>query len=82
MRVADLDVETRRLVFRARLMARFPSNRRLRDLRLAVEAWSDTHAAERARNLLRALFDEGILGDAQRGGGGKEGGGADGEPAA
>lgn len=61
MRLADLDVETRRIVFLAHVMTRSPSNKVLRKLRSAVQDFDIKHEAERAKNLLHALFEEQVL---------------------
>lgn len=61
MKIKDLDTVTRRVVFAAKLMARYPSNKRLRHLQRAVETWDSTHEEERTNNMLRALFDEKIV---------------------
>lgn len=67
MRIADFDDSTRRLVFAAHVMTKFPSSKRLRYLKRAVDQFDAAHEAERTGNLMRALFGpEGICTEAPR----------------
>ncbi len=61
MNIADLDLPTKRLILHARLLVRFPSNKRLRGLREAVAEYDKAHESEYARNLIRALWGPGGL---------------------
>ncbi len=58
MKIADLDDSTRRLVFAAHVMARFPSNQRLRMPRRPVDQYDKVHESERNMSLLRAISGE------------------------
>ena len=58
MKIADLDFVTRKVIFRAHLMVKSPSNQRLRQLRQALDEFDRTHAEERYENLLRNIFGE------------------------
>jgi len=58
VRLADLDDETRKIVFLAHAMVTNPSSRVLRRLKFAIRDFDLKHEAERTQNLLRALFEE------------------------
>lgn len=56
MRIADLDDSTRKLIFSAKAMARFPSNKRMRHLKRSADQYDAAHADEQLMNLMSALF--------------------------
>jgi hypothetical protein len=57
MKLKDMvmDMATRRVLLRARLLASNPSASRLKGLQLAVHEFEELHADEMAMNLLAAL---------------------------
>jgi hypothetical protein len=67
MKIADLDMETRRLIVTAHIAVKRPNDSTLAMLRSAVEAFDAKHDDERTDNVLRAIFGEiptgGGLGD-------------------
>jgi len=57
-KIADLDPETRKVIFLAHLVASpNPSPHAMAKLRAALKEWNECHEAEREQNLLRAIFD-------------------------
>lgn len=55
MKIADLDNETRRVVFLAHIVHRHATAENLAKLGNALKAFDEKHATERQRNLLRAI---------------------------
>jgi hypothetical protein len=58
MKISDLDMETRRVVFEAHLVVKDPANTAVDRLRKAIETFDLKHERERSENLIRAIFDE------------------------
>lgn len=58
MKIADLDTETKSVIVMAHAVARNPTEHNLERLRKALAKYGKKHEAERAHNLLRAIFDE------------------------
>ncbi len=56
MKIADLDLPTKRLIVCAQAMVRYPSNHHLRKLTEASKEWEEAHTEERATNLIRAIW--------------------------
>ncbi len=56
MRLSDLDISTRRVLFLATIMAKYDRDDTLVKLREAVKQFEDEHAEEMLSNLLNAIF--------------------------
>lgn len=55
MRIADLDLETKRIVVLAHAILGYPTDANFRRLKKALKDFDKKHEAERSENLLRAL---------------------------
>lgn len=55
MKIADLDIETRKVVYLAHIVHRLATAENLAKLGNALQAFDSKHAAERENNLLNAL---------------------------
>lgn len=60
MKIADLDLETRKVIVMAHIVADRPTEENLGRLRKALAEYDDKHKAERTRNLVNALRREAL----------------------
>lgn len=59
MTIAEMDLETRRVVYLAHIVAMDkPPAESMKKLRVALKHWDKKHEKERTRNLIRAIFDK------------------------
>jgi hypothetical protein len=56
VKIADLDIETRKLLFCARLTMIDPSEDHLKRLKDAFAKWDQKHQQEREQNVIKALW--------------------------
>ena len=62
MKISDMDIETKKLMLSARMVARFPTTDNMERLIRHVADWDEKHQDERARNLINALWGkDGIM---------------------
>lgn len=60
MKIKDLDLVTRRVIYLAHVVDQRPTPENLAKLRTALRDLDRIHEVERTENLLRALLEEGI----------------------
>lgn len=72
MRISDLDIETKTVLFTAHAVHRNATAANMARLGQALEQWDAKHSAERITNLLKALdFDLPEVGEYKKARGGK-----------